>query len=70
MLLPCLVLLTFSAYFLILSSTTCPEGGTCFSDPGPPTLIINQENAPQGSSQANLVEAFSPLAKNLLCVSI
>jgi hypothetical protein len=38
-----------------------PRDGTTHSEQDLPTSIINQENALQAFSQANLREAFSPL---------
>lgn len=35
-----------------------PKGRTTHSEPGPPLSIITQENVPQTSQQANLIEAF------------
>ena len=52
--------LACSAWLLIAPRTTyLPRGGTSHSGLGPPSSVINQQNASQSCSQANQVGAFS-----------
>ena len=45
------------------------SSATSHTELGPPTLIINQENAPQSCLQANLMEAVSQLQSLFLQMS-
>lgn len=40
---------------------TCLKNGTTFSGLGTPTIIINQENAPEATLQTSMIEASSQL---------
>lgn len=67
LLLPDLVLLTFSAYFLITSSTTCPEGALASVIWAHPHWLLTKKMPHRGVHRPIWEEHFSPFPK-IYCV--